>query len=216
MSRLETYRAVTQGLTQADTSFRDAVEALDYEIKTDFYNSKRNTINRLNQRTVGIVPNNEKPVDIVGLVDFRQKKITLNELSGEETYNLDDFDPRYLRVLNQNVHGSERNPDELPLSKLSVELLDAQVNEPTNALPFNNIEDKYDLTSTRRQLEQAFANEMVLLVELDEFVKDNGLESVFEAHKDELIQLVDKKAFAQSFNDAVVDLGRSAEHILGA
>lgn len=216
MSKLETYRAVTQGLTQADTSFRDAVEALDYEIKTDFYNIKRNTINRLNQRTVGLVPNNEKPVEIVGLVDFRQKKITLNELSGEETYNLDDFDPRYLRVLNQNVHGSERNPDELPLSKLSVELLDAQVDEPTQALPFNNIEDKYDITSTRRQLEQAFANEMVLLVELDEFVKDNGLESVFEAHKDELIQLVDKKAFAQSFNDAVVDLGRSAEHILGA
>lgn len=216
MSRLEIYRAVTQGLTQADTSFRDVVEALDYEIKTDFYNSKRNTINRLNQCTVGLVPNNEKPVEIVGLVDFRQKKITLNELSGEETYNLDDFDPRYLRVLNQNVHGSERNPDELPLSKLSIELLDAQVDEPTKALPFNNIEDKYDITSTRRQLEQAFANEMVLLVELDEFVKDNGLESVFEAHKDELIQLVDKKAFAQSFNDAVVDLGRSAEHILGA
>ena len=216
MSKLETYRAVTQGLTQADTSFRDAVEALDHEIKTDFYNSKRNTINRLNQRTVSLVPNDEKPVEIVGLVDFRQKKITLNELSGEETYNLDDFDPRYLRVLNQNAHGSERNPDELPLSKLSVELLDAQVDEPTQALPFNNIEDKYDITSTRRQLEQAFANEMVLLVELDEFVKDNGLESVFEAHKDELIQLVDKKAFAQSFNDAVVDLGRSAEHILGA
>ena len=83
MSKLETYRAVTQGLTQADTSFRDAVEALDHEIKTDFYNSKRNTINRLNQRTVGLVPNDEKPVEIVGLVDFRQKKITLNELSGE-------------------------------------------------------------------------------------------------------------------------------------
>ena len=30
MSKLETYRAVTQGLTHADTSFRDAVEALDH------------------------------------------------------------------------------------------------------------------------------------------------------------------------------------------
>lgn len=218
MSRLETYKAVTQGLTQPDSIFRDAVSSYG-DIKTDFYSMKRNTINRLNQRGVGAQINDDQPVEVVGMVNFREKQLTLNELSGVKTYNLDDFDPRYLRVLYQNVRGSERNPDELPLSKFALELIDAQVEyeEPFPERKLSgNIENSQELFSSRRQLEQAFANEIVLLVELDEFIKDNGLDTVFESHKDELIHLVDKKAFDQSFNDALKDLNETAVQVLGA
>lgn len=215
MSRLDTYRLITDGITKDDIEFSEAIKQLDAEIKGDFYTPKLSTMNRFNQRAVGVIPDTQQPINVVGLVDFRNHSITLNELAGEKTYNLDDFDPRYLRVLNQNVQGS-RNPDTLPVSRFALDLLDKEIDAPDDTkLPLNELEaPSTGVTGTRRQLQQAFANEMVLLNQLDEFVQKNNLESVAGEHKDKLLHLVDAKAFDQSFNDAVHELAEESKEIL--
>lgn len=216
MSRLDTYRLITDGITKDDIEFSEAIKQLDAEIKGEFYTPKLSTMNRFNQRAVGVIPDTQQPINVVGLVDFRNHSITLNELAGEKTYNLDDFDPRYLRVLNQNVQGSSRNPDTLPVSRFALDLLDKEIDAPDDTkLPLNELEaPSTGVTGTRRQLQQAFANEMVLLNQLDEFVQKNNLESVAGEHKDKLLHLVDAKAFDQSFNDACHELAEESKEIL--
>lgn len=216
MSKLDTYRLITDGITKDDIEFSEAIKQLDAEVKGTFYTPRVSTLNRFNQHAVGVIPDTEQPINIVGLVDFRNHSITLNELAGEKTYNLDDFDPRYLRVLNQNVQGSSRNPDTLPVSRFALDLLDKEIDAPDDEkLPLNELKaPETGVTGTRRQLQQAFANEMVLLNQLDEFVKKNHLESVVGEHKDELIHLTDKKSFDYRFNDAVYELAEETKEIL--
>lgn len=216
MSKLDTYRLITDGITKDDIEFSEAIKQLDAEVKGTFYTPRVSTLNRFNQRAVGVIPDNKQPINIAGLVDFRNHSITLNELAGEKTYNLDDFDPRYLRILNQNVQGSSRNPDTLPVSRFALDLLDKEIDAPDDEkLPLNELKaPETGVTGTRRQLQQAFANEMVLLNQLDEFVQKNHLESVAGEHKDKLLHMIDKKAFDQSFNDAVYDLAEETKEVL--
>lgn len=206
MTKLETYNLIVDGLTQDDIAFRDAIQELD--ARSDFYTMKTGAMNKFNHALVGDAMSDERPIEVVGLVDFDKNYLVLGEWYGERVYSLDELNPRYLARLNDVRSLTGNTVNRYPLSALAAELLDDE---------FKDVEDKPDLsklkaepvelnTRSRKILNQAFANEMLLLVQLDDFVQDNNLEEITDVNRHELINLVGTHGYDFRFNDAVEDL----------
>lgn len=202
---LSQYQTLSTGLTQQDTEFRDALIELSENTNVDFYDYRRNAFNRLNHELVGQPVENEHPVKIVGMIDYPNNTLVMSRFGEEVEYNLDELDPRYLATINQTAVMKGRKPERLPITDIAAEMLD-DLNKDVEQKP---AVDEYSLTSSREILKRAFSNEMVLQVEMEDFIKDNKIESKFNDHSDKLTHLVDKKSYEASFNDGLKDLNKS-------
>ena len=137
-----------------------------------------------------------------------RQTLTMMHLGQEKQYNLDDLDPRYVNTINQIATLNGKQPERLPITELGASLLD---NLNSNVKNKPQIDKNIQSTRmSRKILERAFANEMLFQVNLDEYIKDKGLDSVFNVHQDKLTKLIHKKNFEASFNDGMKDLN---EHV---
>lgn len=207
-SKLRNYQTLATGLTQQDTAFRDALEELSGQ-PVEFYNYRISAYNRLNHALVNSDIDLKHPVQVVGLLDYDDKKMTMS-VGGEETeYNLDQIDPRYLATINQiNPNKKSR---QILITDIAADMLDDMTPEVKK-------EDKpevepHSLASSREILRRSFANEMVFQAELQAYIEDNNLDSVFGKNADRLRHLVDCKSFEASFNDGLNDLDEKVEEI---
>ena len=205
MTVLETYNIIVDGMTQEDREFRDAIMELD--ARADFYTLKRSALNKLNHAMIGLDINREREIEIVGMVDFEKNHMVIQELTGEKVYNLDGIDPRYLSYINNLEYVAGRENTRLPLSRVALELLDEQTPEIEAKPDLTKLESKpSEISGTTKLLRQSFNNEMLLLVQLDNFIKDNGLETIVDSHKDDLIKLVGTHAYDYDFKNSVEKL----------
>lgn len=207
-SKLRNYQTLATGLTQQDTAFRDALEELSGQ-PVEFYNYRISAYNRLNHALVNSDIDLKHPVQVVGLLDYDDKKMTMS-VGGEETeYNLDQIDPRYLATINQiNPNKKSR---QILITDIAADMLDDMTPEVKK-------EDKpevepHSLSSSREILQRSFANEMVFQAELQAYIEDNNLDSVLSKNADRLSHLVDCKSFEASFNDGLKDLDEKVEEI---
>lgn len=210
---IKDYQALATGLTDTTAvEFHESLQELSENV-IDFYNTKTRAYNRLNH---ALVENNtntnttiqSEPVNIVGMVDYPNNTITMMHLGQEKQYNLDDLDPRYVNTINQIATLNGKQPERLPITELGASLLDSLNSNVKNKPQIDkNIQSNH---TSRKILERAFANEMLFQVNLDEYIKDKGLESVFDAHQDKLTNLIHKKNFEASFDDGMKDLN---EHV---
>ena len=208
---IKDYQTLATGLTDTTAvEFHESLQELSENI-IDFYNTKTRAYNRLNH---ALVENNtntiiqSEPVNIVGMVDYPNNTLTMMHLGQEKQYNLDDLDPRYVNTINQIATLNGKQPERLPITELGASLLD---NLNSNVKNKPQIDKNIQSTRmSRKILERAFANEMLFQVNLDEYIKDKGLDSVFNVHQDKLTKLIHKKNFEASFNDGMKDLN---EHV---
>lgn len=207
---LKDYQILTSGLTQQDRQFRDAIEELS-ESRTDFYGYRMSAYNRLNHALIGKDIDLENPVKIAGMVDYPNSRLVVSRWGQETEYNFDDLDPRYVASLNQVAVVKGKKPEKLPLTDIALEMLD-DIHSDVELKP--DVEE-HSFASSAKVLQQAFANEMVLQVQLEEFVNEQGLMGVLDAHSDEVTELVRKKSFEASFNDGLKDLNNSVEKMAG-
>lgn len=200
---LKKLERLVMGLTQQDQMFRDALEELS-GTPVNFYDNKQRAYTRLNHAMVGAEADLMYPVTIVGEVDFNQNTLSTIYNGEEFTYNLDEMDPEYVRTMNQVAtnQGLRINKDPLQLTSMAMELLD-EIHADKEQKP--EVEErKLALDSTsRRNLQKAFENEMLFNVQLQEFIVENGLDKHFDAHSDELTEFIGEKRFQASFNDGL-------------
>lgn len=200
---LKKFERLVMGLTQQDQMFRDALEDLS-ETSVDFYDHKQRAYTRLNHAMVGADVDLMYPVTMAGRVDFEQRTLSTVYDDEEFTYNLDEMDPEYVRTMNQIAtnQGLKTNKEPLPLTGLAMELLDEIHADKENKPELAKREKALGSTS-QRNLQRAFENEMLFNVQLQEFISENGLEDHFDAHSDELSDLIGEKRFQTSFTDGL-------------
>lgn len=207
-SKLRNYQTLATGLTQQDTAFRDALEELSGQ-PVDFYDYRTAAYNRLNHALVNSDIDLKHPVQVVGLLDYDDKKLTMSVGDEETEYNLDQIDPRYLATINQT--NPNKKARQILITDIAADMLDDMTPEVKK-------EDKpevepHSLASSREILRRSFANEMVFQAELQTYIKDNNLDSVLSENADRLCHLVDCKSFEASFNDGLKDLDEKVEEI---
>lgn len=200
---LKKLERLVMGLTQQDQTFRDALEELS-GTSVNFYDNKQRAYTRLNHAMVGAEADPMYPVTIAGAVDFNQNTLSTIYNGEEFTYNLDEMDPEYVRTMNQVAtnQGLRSKKDPLQLTSMAMELLD-EIHADKEQKP--EVEDrKLELDSTsRRNLQKAFENEMLFNVQLQQFIDENGLGKHFDAHSDEMTEFIGEKRFQASFNDGL-------------
>lgn len=201
---LKGYQTIVSGLTQKSSSFRDALNELSgiVEDNQSFYSYRKSAYNRLNHALVGHDISNEKPVNVVGVVDFENQKIQMSHFGEALEYDFDDIDDRYLDRINQSIPNRKTKINQLPITEIAANMLN-DLNKDAHNKP--QIEES-QLTNSRMILEKAFANEMVFQVELEDYIKDNNLDKIYENHNKKFDEMIDKKNFEASFNDGLKDL----------
>ena len=203
MSSLRDYSLLVEGLTQDEVAFRDAIRELDG--LADYYGLKQSAMNKLNHHLVGSTLTANDPVNIAAMFDFESETI---EMRNGQTYSFSEIDPAYITFMNQQAVEVGKRPYRLPMTEIAMELVDAEFENAENkpVIETNHI----DSSKSQQVLHQAFANEMLLMVQLDDFIKDNGLEALMDNHREELMDLVQSHSFDHAFNDAVENLSADA------
>lgn len=207
-SKLQNYQTLATGLTQQDIAFRDALEELSGQ-PVEFYNYRTSAYTRLNHALVNSDIDLKHPVQVVGLLDYDAKKLTMSVGGKETEYNLDQIDPRYLATINQA--NPNKKARQIPITDIAADMLDDMTPEVKK-------EDKpevepHSLASSREILRRSFANEMVFQAELQTYIKDNNLDAVLSKNSNRLTHLVDRESFEASFNDGLKDLDAKVEKI---
>lgn len=203
---LKKLERLVMGLTQQDQMFRDALEELS-GTPVNFYDNKQRAYTRLNHALVGTEADLMYPVTIAGEVDFNQNTLSTIYNGEEFTYNLDEMDPEYVRTMNQVAtnQGLRANKNSVQLTSMAMELLDEIHADKEQKPEVPEVEErKMALSNTpRRNLQKAFENEMLFNVQLQEFIDENGLGTLFDAHSDEMTEFIGEKRFQASFNDGL-------------
>lgn len=194
---------LTMGLTQQDQMFRDALEELS-ETSVNFYDNKQRAYTRLNHAMVGIEADVMYPVKIEGLVDFEQEIMTTIQDGEEVTYAFDEIDPDYIETMRQVAASKGLKPktEQLPLTDLAMDLLD-EVHADKELKPELARRERNLTNASERNLQKAFENEMLFNVQLQQFISENGLDHLFDAHSDEMTEFIGEKRFQASFNDGL-------------
>lgn len=203
MSALKKLEQLTTGLTQQDQTFRDALEELSGET-INFYDNKQRAYTRLNHALVGREADIMQPVNVVGSVDFNQKRLTTLIDDEEITYQFDEIDPEYIETMKQMATTKGLNPEKmaLPLTDLAMDLLD-DLHADKELKPEINTQKRDRNLASRRNLQRAFENEMLFNVNLQKYLSDTGLDAHFDAHSDDLTEFIGEKRFQASFNDGL-------------
>lgn len=203
VSELQKMERLATGLTQQDTAFRDALESLS-ETPVNFYTQKQRAYTRLNHALVGGEADPLYPVTIVGLLDMEQGVLYESYNGQEVTYAVDELDPDYVQTMTQiaSEQGLEPETETLPLTDLAMELLD-ELHDDIERKPELE-ERKHAFQSTPdRVLRRAFENEILFNVQLQRYIKQQGLSREFESYSDEMTEMIGGKRFEASFNDGL-------------
>lgn len=202
-AKLHNRQIFASGLTQQDMGFRNALSELSGET-IDFYDYRTSAYNRLNHALIGRDINLEHPVTVIGLLDFEANKLYVDNGEGFE-YNLDDLDPRYLATINQTLKSQNNRLTQIPLTDIAMELLDdihADIELKPEVAP-------HSLSASDAVLQRAFANEMLFNVQMEEYIKDNHLDDVFNMDAEKLTELVDQSSFDATFSAGLNDLDKN-------
>lgn len=215
------YRKLYEGLTQRDSSFRNAVMELNPVIRDMPLPSALERVqNRLNYAMLGAqlqqpqsIPCPE--IEVSGVVHFDTNELCLYSPQGEQYYHFDALDPNYVAFLREQrpLDGS----DELILSSIALRtshmLLEEQMQVPSLEGTYMNIPEEITTTS-RRVLERAFSNSMVLMNHLQHEMEKFGLDKTYGIHKDDLLQHVSSNMFDAEFEHSISDLKEDAKDMV--
>ena len=201
--KLHTRQIFASGLTQQDIGFRNALSELSGKV-IDFYDYRMNAYNRLNHALIGRDINSEHPVKVVGLLDFEDNKLYVDNGEGFE-YNLDDLDPRYLATINQTLKSQNNRLTQIPLTDIAMELL----NDIHADIELKPEVDGHSLSASDAILQRVFVNEMLFNVQMEEYIKDNHLDEVFNMDAEKLTELVDQSSFDATFSAGLDDLDKN-------
>lgn len=203
---LKKLERLVMGLTQQDQMFRDALEELS-GTPVNFYDNKQRAYTRLNHALVGTEADLMYPVTIAGEVDFNQNTLSTIYDGEEFTYNLDEMDPEYVRTMNQVAtnQGLRANKNSVQLTSMAMELLDEIHADKEQKPEVPEVEERKMAlnNASSRNLQKAFENEMLFTIQLQQFIDDKGLGKHFDAHSDEMTDLIGEKRFQASFNDGL-------------
>lgn len=203
---LQDYQLITKGITHEDMAFYNAVMELQEGLNSEFYTLKRQAYNKLNHAMIGKPYEDTEPIKVIGVLDFEMDTLALNQYGREVMYHLDDLDPAYVDYIKATILASNGSfPKRVPLSELAVEVLDEQFKDVEKKPEFVQ-EKKQEIPRHQQILQRSFANEMVLMVQLDEYIQKHNLEHTFVKNKDELLHHVGQQAFAFNFKDKVKEL----------
>ena len=207
-AKLRNRQIFASGLTQQDMGFRNALAELSGEV-IDFYDYRTSAYNRLNHALIGRDINLEHPVTVIGLLDFEDNKLYVDNGEGLE-YNLDDLDPRYLATINQTLKSQNNRLTQIPLTDIAMELLD-DIHPTIEAKPEV---DAHSLSGSDAVLQRAFANEMLFNVQMEEYIKDKHLDESFNLDSEELTELVERSSLAATFSEGLDDLDKHMSELV--
>lgn len=201
MSKLMNYNVTSKELSSLNQSFKSAVMELDNDVKNKIQNIESPVIDNSSKMFGG--------TNIVGLIDFQKNELSLLGKNKELIYDLDNLDPAYVDLIKMTLINQSKLkslPKEFPLSDISLELLDSQFDDKTKIPDLNDVKLENHLTESDVIFQRSFANEMVLLAHLDEFIKEHDLNDFYAKHEDEFIQRAHSKAFDYDFENATKEL----------
>ena len=203
---LHDYQLITKGITHDDMDFYNAVMELQKSLTSEFYTLKQKAYNRLNHAMINKPYDDSEPIKVIGVLDFELDTLTLTKYGREIIYHLDDLDNAYVDYIKATILASNGSfPKRVPISELAMEVLDEQFKDVENKPEFIP-ENKHEIPRHQQILQRSFANEMVLMVQLDDYIRKHNLEQTFVQNKDSLLHYVGQKAYAFDFNDTVKEL----------
>ena len=201
-----------EGLTQEDPSFRDEMRILGDGFEDDeIFSPLQRTQNKLNYAMLGVHPIYRREVELAGMVDYVGGQLSL---VGGESYPFEELDPSYVEFLNsqQRIHNTK---EVLPLSSVALKTSNL-LNEDTMDVPdisgitMNLPQDLNERSTSRKVLERAFTNSMVLMTHLGEMIDKHGFGETYGMNKDHLLQYVGSNSFNNSFEHSVGELSNVA------
>lgn len=170
-------------------------------------------------RRLGLELDKEHPLQVQALLDYDTKQYDVLAKNGVQSFNFDSLDPRFLNKINQTALrlGIEQ-PQRVPLSPLALSLLektsrDERADKANKQPLVPTVEVEQPLPEIdegalgRQVLDKAFANEMLLLLQLDKYIKKHDLGKV-DIYDDDVTEKVGEKVFDMSFTSAVNHLGQ--------
>lgn len=208
-------QALYEGLTQEDDSFREAMTDMGYEVnKDEVFNDILRVKNKLNYAMLGIHPIYRREVELAGLVDFHKRTLSLASHPEDRIISFDDMDPSYVAFLENQKRIYSTDKKTMPLSSVALRIGN-ELNKDKMDVP--NIDDlhlnvpKEIPNRSRKVLERAFTNSMVMMTHLDSMIKKHGFDKAYNMNKDHLLQYVASDQFNFSFNRSVTELDNIAK-----
>lgn len=208
------YRELYEGLTQQDASFRDAIYALTDSVLTDNILSDLELAqNRLNHAMLGIHPIYRREVELSGIVDYPEKTLSLFCSNNENVIPFSDLDPSYVQFL-ESQKRIYNVKERLPLSSVALKTSNQWLEDDGVKVPdLSTVEmhlPKERFPYARKTLEMAFARSMVMMNHLQEEIEKHGLDTVYGANRDNLIQYCQSNSFDFQFDQSVGELTETA------
>lgn len=208
------YRELYEGLTQQDASFRNAIYALTNSVLTDNILSDLELAqNRLNHAMLGIHPIYRREVELSGIVDYPKKTLSLCHPNNEMVIPFSDLDPSYVQFL-ESQKRIYNVKERLPLSSVALKTSNQWLEDDGVRVPdISNVEmhlPKDRFPYARKTLEIAFARSMVMMNHLQEEIEKHGLDTVYGANRDNLIQYCQSNSFDFQFNQSIGELTETA------
>lgn len=208
-------QSLYEGLTQEDDSFREAMTDIGYEVnKDEVFSSMLRVKNKLNYAMLGVHPIYRREVELAGLVDFHERTLSLASHPEDRIISFDDMDPSYVAFLENQKRIYSTDKKTMPLSSVALRMGN-ELNKDKMDVP--NIDDlhlnvpKEIPNRSRKVLERAFTNSMVMMTHLDSMIKKHGFDKAYNMNKDHLLQHVASDQFNFSFNRSVTELDNIAK-----
>lgn len=181
--------------------------------EADFYEQLREySENQVNEHEVvrSLLGYPDNHIHLQGYVNFETRQLFIHTKETNNTYTFDQLPPKYLAPIRSQLKTVNGPVKQLPLTDTGVVLL----KELNASHPLDYEDTTASPSLSRLILERAFANEMVLLVQLEEYIKKNNLEDVVDAHSDLGTSMVTNKAFEASYNDGMKKMTRKVDELI--
>lgn len=199
-----------EGLTQEDDGFREAMTGLGYEVdKDEIFSDVQRTQNRLNYAMLGVHPIYRREVELAGMVDFHQRTLALASNPDDVVINFDDMDPSYVAFLENQKRIYNTGTDAMPMSSVALKASNELNKDEMDVPDLDDIHlnvPKEPIYGSRRILERAFRNSMVMMTHIDGMIKKHGFDNAYGVNKDHLLQHVASDQFNRSFNRSVSEI----------
>ena len=215
--KVNEYRELYEGLTQEDTSFRDAMQELEPTFTVNILSDLELAQNRLNHAMLGIHPLYRREVELSGIVDYPERSLKLFHSDGESVIPFENLDPSYVSFL-ESQKRIYNVKDTLPLSSVALKTSNQWLKEDGVEVP--NLSDvlmhlpEDDFPYSRKVLETAFARSMVLMNHLHEEVEKQGLSAVYGTNRSDLMLYTQSNSFNYQFDYSVHELTDTASQMV--
>lgn len=204
------FQALYEGLTQEDDNFREALYGIGYEVnKDEIFDEKQRVQNKLNYAMLGIHPIYRREVELAGLVDFHERTLSIASNPDDIVINFDDMDPSYVTFLEHQKRIYSTDKKTMPLSSVALKASNELNKDEMDVPELDDIHlnvPKEPSNRSRKVLERAFTNSMVMMTHLDKMIKKHGFNDAYSMNKDHLLQHVASDQFNHSFNRSVTEL----------